>query len=400
MRAKSTALLMLALGCGLVASIGITQVIAKRNTEPANTGGDTIPIMVATQDIAYGELLGPLTAKMEPWPKSKVPAGALSSMEEADGRRTRYKILEGEPIIEKKLLGKGASARGATDLIPKGGFQVVSVKVDSVSGSGLILPGDRVDVLVYLVSNSQLGIPDTSVRPVVQDIKVFAVNDVVDLEKDKDSKDKSISAKTISLLVTPQQAAKVTLASEMGKIRLIMRNPDDDTHAVDTSAKSEALFGNASASDRQKEDPTLNDTKNGLLELLGQKKVEAPAPAPVPEPEPEPQHPKTYWTVRILHPDGVNEVVLESENEQTENTIFGSWRVSGGNAENPAENKVQNKKGEHRGNKENKPEKALTALPANPMRPPETNAAAPKTSGDNQNTENNSNNNQSEPLNN
>ena len=89
--------------------------------------------------------------------------------------------------------------QGASAVIPNG-YRVVSVQVDSVSGSTLILPGDRVDVLVYLVGNAQHGIPETSTRTVLQDIKVFAVNDVVDMDKDKE---KSISSKTISLLATP-----------------------------------------------------------------------------------------------------------------------------------------------------------------------------------------------------
>ena len=245
------ALLMLALGCGLVASIGITQVMAKRNTESTGPVGETVPIFVAVKDITLGDALTAEMLKQEPWPKDKIPPGALSNIEDVEGRRTRQKLFAGEPILENKLLGKGASAQGASAVIPNG-YRVVSVKVDSVSGSGLILPGDRVDVLVYLVGNSQREIVETSTRTVLQDIKVFAVNDVVDLEN-KDSKDKSISAKTISLLVTPAQAAKVTLASEMGKIRLVMRGPEDNAHAEDASAKPEELLGRSAYSDRKKE---------------------------------------------------------------------------------------------------------------------------------------------------
>ncbi len=51
------ALLMLALGCGLVASIGITQVMAKRNTEPSGPAAETVPIFVAVKDISLGEPL-------------------------------------------------------------------------------------------------------------------------------------------------------------------------------------------------------------------------------------------------------------------------------------------------------------------------------------------------------
>ena len=52
MRAKSLALLMLALGCGLVASIGITQAIS-RHDEPLATG-DVETVFVALKMSRWG----------------------------------------------------------------------------------------------------------------------------------------------------------------------------------------------------------------------------------------------------------------------------------------------------------------------------------------------------------
>jgi pilus assembly protein CpaB len=322
MRAKSMALLMLALGCGLVASIGITQVMAKRNNEPSGPVADTVPIIVALNDIPLGEPISAAMVKQEPWPKDRVPSGALSNIEDVEGRRNRQKIYKDEPILDNKLLSKGASAQGASSVIPAG-YRVVSVLVDSVSGSGLILPGDRVDVLVYLVSNSQNAIFETSTRTVLQDVKVFAVNDVVDMEKD--SKEKCITAKTISLLVTPAQAAKVTLASEMGKIRLVMRGPDDNAHAEDATAKPEELLGHSAYSDRNKEitDQKKTDNKSNLLDLLSQIKTKPPA-----KQAPESSS-KISWTMRILQPNGINDVVLESDGlPAAGNPGSGHWRVS------------------------------------------------------------------------
>jgi pilus assembly protein CpaB len=322
MRPKSMALLMLALGCGLVASIGITQVMAKRSNEPSGPAADTVPIFVAAKDISLGEPLSAAMVKQEPWPKDKVPTGAVLSIADVEGRRVRQRLFAGEPILENKLLGKGASMQGASAVIP-GGYRVVSVLVDSVSGSGLILPGDRVDVLVYLVGNLQHSIAETSTRTVLQDIKVFAVNDVVDMEKD--GKDKCISAKTISLLVTPAQAAKVTLASEMGKIRLVMRGPEDNAHAEDASAKPEELLGHSAFSDRNKEAAELKktDNKSGFLDLLSHMKAKSP-------PNQTPESPTTIsWTMRILQPNGINDVVLESDSVPAEGKQgLGHWRVS------------------------------------------------------------------------
>ena len=117
--------------------------------------------------------------------------------------------------------------QGADALIPKG-YRVVSVRVESVTvHGGLLMPGSRVDIQVYINRNPAGGIPETTTRTLLQDVKVFAVNDVVSMDTPGQDT-KSIQGRTVSLLVTPEQAERVTLASELGTIRLIMRSPDDD----------------------------------------------------------------------------------------------------------------------------------------------------------------------------
>ncbi len=337
MRPKSLALLLLALGCGLVASIGITEVIAKRNAEPVGAVGDTQAIFVAMTDIALGELLTAQVLKVEQWPKDKVPAGAVSKIENAEGRRARTKLYAGEPILETKLLGKGASEQGATALIPKG-YRVVPVKVDLVSGgSSLILPGDRVDVMIHMVRDPSRDIPETVTRTILQDIKVFAVNDVVDLEKEKDPNNKSIDAKTISLLVTPEQAAKLMLASQMGTINLVMRSSEDDVQVANVQAKPSELFGGAPKSTRDKEslmagaDQSPAEKTKGILDLLNAMKTK-PAKDSTDEPKTS-----QIWTMRLLKPGEVSEVQFETDATAPSDSPTGAWKTTlasgaGGNA--------------------------------------------------------------------
>ena len=160
----------------------------------------------------------------------------------------RTKFFGGEPIIEAKLFARGDQGSGATDLIPKG-YRVVAVKVDDVSGSGLILPGDRVDALVHL---TEMGVPGESNRSsthtFLHNVKVFAVNNIYSRESNGDT---AITAKTISLLVTPQQAELVTLANEMGKIRLVMRSADDETQEETAGVTQDELFQGRAESGRR-----------------------------------------------------------------------------------------------------------------------------------------------------
>ena len=326
MRPKSLALLLLALGCALVASIGITEVLSRG--EPAGPTGDTQPIFVAMTDIGLGDLITPEVLKLEQWPKDKIQRGAISLIEDIEGRRARTKIYADEPILENRLLGKGASEQGATALIPKG-YRVVPVKVNLVSGgSSLILPGDRVDVMVHLVRNPGRDIPETVTRTILQDIKVFAVDDVVDLEHEKDSSGKSIAAKTISLLVTPNQAAKVMLATHMGTINLVMRSPEDDEQIANAQARPGELFGGQSKSDRDKESlmsegSGLNEKTQGFLDFLNTRKGKSTGAAAAAQPQP----PGT-WIMRLLKPGDVEDVEFETEAANSaETSPIGFWKT-------------------------------------------------------------------------
>jgi len=326
MRAKSLLLLMLALGCGLVASIGITQVMAKRNQEPVVATGEMDAIFVAMEDIPMGDPVTAQMVKLEEWPKDKIPPGALTKIEDLEHRRPKTKIYKGSPVLDNQLLNKGESERGATTHIPKG-YRVVPVKVDNVSGgSSMILPGDRVDVLVHLRRGQDLDI--TSTRTILQDVKVFAVNDVFDLDSaDGNSK---LLAQTISLLVTPDDAEKVIMASEMGKIRLVMRSPEDDEQVATRGAEPHELLGLAKSSDRggTSSSPRLepqNDLADtaDFVDWLNSQKAGASAEAPM-APPPAPDN----WRMRIISAGEVSDVMLESECESSVPETSASGRFS------------------------------------------------------------------------
>ncbi len=227
MRPKSMMLIVIALGCGLIASIGISQVIDRKNTGPAP--GETEAIFVALRDIGIGEKLNAQMLKLEEWPKDKTPEGSVKKLEDLDGNYSTQPLYAGEPILYRKVTD---NIQGPTWKIPKG-YRVMPVKVavDSVSG-GLILPGDKVDILVYLKSGS--GISASSAQTILTEVTVFAVNDQINRESD--SEGGTIQAKTVSVLVKPDQAEKLMLAAEMGRLRLSLRRADDegdvDTHGA------------------------------------------------------------------------------------------------------------------------------------------------------------------------
>jgi pilus assembly protein CpaB len=312
MRGKSIALLLLALGCGLVASVGITQVV-RRPTDKAAPVAEKQAIYVAAKEVPLGTKLTAEMIKLEDWDKDKVPAGALARAEDVEGRGARVHLYVGEPILEPKLFGHGSGER-SDELIPKG-YRVVSVKVDPVTiHHGLVLPGTRVDLQLYIQRNQGLGISETSTKTILQDIKVFAVNDVYGLDAAGQGT-KSIQATTVSLLVTPEQAAKVTLASELGMIRLIMRGPEDDKVVAAASARPQDLFGGGEGAHRDREVlvPNAGREPNGMdkgfKEYLKSLQAEMAAKS---EPAAPPRQ-AARWNMRLLRGADIRDIELRED---------------------------------------------------------------------------------------
>jgi pilus assembly protein CpaB len=308
MRSRSMVLLGLALGCGLVASIGISQVMDRRNTNEAPPA-EMEPILIASANIHYNDLLTPDSVRFEEWPKGKVPAGALTKLDEIQGQRSGGNLVAGEPILLGKLMGKDAS--GASRKIPKG-FRVISVAVDAVTGaSSLIEPDDRVDVLLYMSRRPGQSVEEMSTRTILHDVRIFAVDR--DFERQRGvGEAAATAAKTVSLLVTPEQAEKVTLATGMGSIRLVMRSPDDSSHSESVGADVSDILGGqrpGTEADRAAAAAALNGTTPAVQSTLANNA--APAPVPIAAP---PAPPAT-WTMVLLEGSEMRQVELSSSNQ-------------------------------------------------------------------------------------
>lgn len=280
MRPKSLILLILALGCGLIASIGINQVLAKRNGDSDAPAVEMTAIFVAKHNIDQGQKLRPDMVNLEDWPKNKVPEGAFTKLEDLEERTTKVMCLAGEPIRDAKLWKKGDKEAGAAHRIPDG-WRVMAVRVDDVSGGGLLLPGDIVDVMVYI--QTMPGQPNfkPTTKTFLQRIKVFAVDTILDRDGNPDG---TIQAKTVSLLLSPEQAEMVTLASEVGRIRLVMRSATDegseDTKSSTADDILKGLVGGGTPTDSGS-DAKLKDYLDSQRPATSAPVIETPAVAKV-----------------------------------------------------------------------------------------------------------------------
>lgn len=187
---------------------------------PAVMSVRTAPVAVAAVDVPPGTPLRAETVRLVAWPATALPAGAFQSVDELQGRVVLTSLVADEPILAGKLAPVGSGA-GLPPIIPPG-MRAVSVPVNEVIGvAGYVLPGSRVDVLA---TTSPSGRPeDTTTKVVLTNVQVLAAG--TRLEQQQEGEPMQISVAT--LLVTPEQAERLTLAVTEGKIHLALRNPLD-----------------------------------------------------------------------------------------------------------------------------------------------------------------------------
>lgn len=203
----------------------------------------TVRIVAAAGDIKLGTILtaANLTTIEVAGP---LPKGALLKPENAIGRGVISDLYQGEPILEERLAAPGSGGGLAATIKP--GMRACAVKVDEVVGvAGFVTPGMRVDVLVSGdppgMARSMEG---TEVKTLLQNIEVLSAG--TDIQKDAEGKPEQTHV--VNLLVTPEQAEVLSLASNHTQIQLVLRNPLDTKVAqIPGSAMAQLFAGSVPA---------------------------------------------------------------------------------------------------------------------------------------------------------
>lgn len=308
MKFKSVVLLAVAVGCGLVAMLGVQQVLSSGNETVDEVGR----VLVANAEIPLGTPLTEENTAFKEMPAAAIPEGAVTKPEEFEERAMNARAVPGEIIMAAKLGEKGVF--GASNDIPTG-FRVVTVSVNQTkTHSGLILPSDRVDVLVTYKSKVQgLGMVSKT-KTVLEYIKVFATDSLRHGDV-AGNENKEIHAKNISLLVTPDQANLLNFAENKGELHLSLRHKNDDAPANAVTIDDYQFEGGRAALGASNEKLANTDDKNtgDVRAFLDDQDKQPLAQVAVKEPE----TPK--WKIVIFAGDErrVEEVDLP-EQEQSE----------------------------------------------------------------------------------
>jgi pilus assembly protein CpaB len=181
----------------------------------------TTKVVAAASDIKLGTVLTATdltTSEIQ----GTVPKGAILKPESVIGRGVISDIYQGEPILESRLAPQG-SGGGLASTIPDG-MRAMAVRVDQVVGvAGFVTPGLRVDVLASGVPPGAEGNQGTETKTILQNIQVLSAG--TDIQKDAEGKPQQVQV--VNLLVTPEQAQTLSLASTELRIQLVLRNPLD-----------------------------------------------------------------------------------------------------------------------------------------------------------------------------
>lgn len=239
-------------------------------------------VIVAAHDLALGVTLKKADLKPVHLLAQDIPKYAVFTEAEALRRVTLYPMSANEPFTAMKLSNVDGP-EGIMATIPAG-HRAVSVPINDVSGvSGLLQPGSRVDVL--FTRPGSMAEAETST--ILQNVKVLAVGHAIQPNQVVDPKASKMPV--ITLVVTPEEAQKLELAKNEGKISLTMRNPLDGQNNMDGSPMTTEVLdpmisarlararrGRTTSGNRV---PNMEDPKV-WAELTGERKYVEPEKAP------------------------------------------------------------------------------------------------------------------------
>jgi len=204
----------------VLASMVVYSALKRKEAEVEQARVKTVEVAVAARDLALGTKIDPGAVQMVRWPRDAVPAGASTDPRAFAGNVVKVAFVKNEPLVASKLF-VGEKTSGVLPLLIPPGMRAMSVPVDEVGDiAGFVLPQSRVDVLVALSGGGSEG---NRAKMVLEDVQVLAVAQTIEQKQDEPQ-----VVRVVTLVVTPEQAEQLTLATREGTLRLAMRNYNDN----------------------------------------------------------------------------------------------------------------------------------------------------------------------------
>jgi pilus assembly protein CpaB len=273
-------ILLLALVMGGAAAFLARDWLASHAGAPVAQAPSTT-VVIASTALGFGAPITPDSVTEVAWPADLVPDGAFTTVKDMlkDGRRVVVSPLsKTEPVLRSKVTEPGQ--RGSLSALIEEGKRAVTVSVDDVRGvAGFIFPGDYVDVvLTRTTGNDQQSYSEV----ILQHVKVLAIDQLAGNQQEKPT-----IAKAVTVELTAEQSLKVLLATNVGRLSLILRQTAENELGPKQRVTESDLFTAEAAPTPAPPPPAP---------------APAAAPAPVAEPVKEPLT-KTVTIVRGTKPE-------------------------------------------------------------------------------------------------
>jgi len=199
-------------------------------------------IVVASAPLQLGTLVDASNLRLIAWPADEPVTGMFTRIEDCANRALITPVAANELILENKLAPKG-SGGGLSATIPEG-MRALSVAVnDVVAVAGFVMPGTMVDVLVTAKLSGGGSGGENVTRTILENVRVLAAGQKI--AQDREGKPQTVPV--ITLLVSPEDAAKLAMASTQGKIQLALRNTVDSKKVGPPAVLEAALFSGSGA---------------------------------------------------------------------------------------------------------------------------------------------------------
>ena len=251
----------LALTFGGSAAVGVNLLY----NQSSFYGGEAVPVVVATRDVHRGTLLTPDLVTTREFPKSMVPSGTITKIDDVLDRVAFNSLVKDEILLDAKLSAKHVKG-GLAGIVPKG-MRAFTIQTPHVAThvAGFILPGNKVDVLLTMSSNAANdGTGGAVTTTLLQNVEILAVDQRLDAPTENKVDPRSLQS--VTLLVTPDQAAKLELGQNKGSLHLTLRNPEDALPAKTQPATLSGL--------QFYQEKPWNEKAKELIEAIGKLRAE------------------------------------------------------------------------------------------------------------------------------
>ncbi|MFT5300295.1 MAG: Flp pilus assembly protein CpaB [Mariniblastus sp.] len=264
MKSKSFMLMILSMGFGLIAAIGISQVMGRSSSEGAPVT-EMGTVLVAADDWDIKTHLTEEHVKLENWPLSIIPEDAVTTIEEIADMGSLTRLSKGMPIVKSTIVP--VKLLGRLD-IPEG-LKVVAIKVsgDDLIG-GLLSAGDKVDV-IGLFKKRVNGETQTSTRTFLKALRVFSVNNEMAARENRTEGGSSSSA-VVGVLVTEKQSEDIVYVQKTGEIKLVLRGDHVSTDDI-VQDLSDIMKWDTEEPEKEEAEPGA-PPKTNLLSMFGNNK--------------------------------------------------------------------------------------------------------------------------------